>query len=95
MNGAIYQKECLQNKFLRLWMKHKSKALFWPDLAWCHYSKDVPKWYEDIQVQYVKKDMSPPNCPELRPIERFWATMKARLKKRAIPAKTISDFRRK
>lgn len=81
MNSKIYIEECLNkrlNPFIRL---HKSPVKFWPDLASCHYSKDVLTWYESNNIDFITKDMNPPNCPMLRPIEKYWAIVKRMLKK--------------
>jgi hypothetical protein len=37
--------------------------------------------YETNQVDVIPKAMNPPNCPQLRPIEQFWAIVKRKLKK--------------
>ena len=34
------------------------------------------KWYADYKVNFVPKMFNPPNTPELRPIEKYWAIMK-------------------
>lgn len=81
MNGAIYTEECLKKRLLPFIRKHKGSTLFWPDLASCHYSRNVLEWYRANGVNFVPKDMNPPNSPELRPIEKFWAIMKTKLRK--------------
>ena len=30
------------------------------------------KWYRRHQVENVHKIENPPNCPELRPVEKYW-----------------------
>ena len=39
------------------------------------------EWYAVNNVQVVPKDKNPPNTPELRPIEKYWAIVKRHLKK--------------
>ena len=39
------------------------------------------EWYAANNVQVVPKDKNPPNTPELRPIEKYWAIVKRNLKK--------------
>ena len=39
------------------------------------------EWYAANNVQVVPKDKNPPNTPELRPIEKYWAIVKRTLKK--------------
>ena len=38
---------------------------------------------------------NPPNCPELRPIERYWALVKKELKATNKEARDMQDFRNK
>ena len=49
---------------------------FWPDLATCHYAKDTQELYSSLQIPYIPRDSNPPNTPQLRPIEKFWAILK-------------------
>lgn len=93
MNADIYMKECLQKRVLPMIKKHNSETVFWPDLASCHYAAKVVKWYKDNNVNFVAKELNPPNCPELRPIEHYWAIMKAKLRKTARSADTEQQFR--
>ena len=87
MNQDVYIKECLQKRIIPLINQHDSDVLFWPDLASCHYAKKTIAWYEANGVPFVPKTSNPPNCPELRPIETFWALCKRNLKKMRTPAK--------
>lgn len=68
-------------------------TVFWPDLASCHYGKDALEWYAINNVTAVSKSMNPPNSPELRPIETYWALVKQTLKKTENDAKNESDFK--
>lgn len=94
LNSDIYKKECLQKRVLPLIRKHSSRALFWPDLAACHYARHVLDWYRENNVEFVAKMHNPPNCPEIRPIKRFWALMKARLRKQAKPTDNIEQLKK-
>lgn len=80
VNQQIYTQECLQKRLLPLLQQHNISTVFWPDLATSHYGKDAMKWYHDNGVNIVLKDSNPPNCPELRPIERYWGLVKRELK---------------
>ena len=37
-------------------------------------------WYKDNEVDVIPKIVNRPFCPEFRPIERYWAIMKRKLK---------------
>jgi transposase len=95
INGQIYREECLQKRLLPFLRSHRGPTLFWPDLASCHYAKQVMEWYEENDVVVVPKEANPPNAPELRPIEKFWAIMKAKVKKSGKMFKTGDDLKKK
>lgn len=48
------------------------------------------------QLNGVKTTISanPPNCPELRPIEKYWALVKQKLMKTGKSANNVTDFKR-
>lgn len=95
INKDIYIKSCLQKVLLPLYRSHAISPIFWPDLATCHYARATLDWYGAQNITFVSKDQNPPNCPELRPIEKFWAIIKGKLRKEFKPAKNTSDFIRK
>ena len=74
--------------------KHKSSTIFWPDLAAIHFGKSVLKWYEENDVRIVGKNINPPNCPELRPIEIYWTRIKTILRKSGRTARSVDDLRK-
>ena len=45
--------------------------IFWPDLARCHYFRQTVAWMDE-NVNFVPKEINPPNVPQARPIENFW-----------------------
>lgn len=95
INSKIYVEECLEKRLLPFLTKHRVSTFFWPDLASCHYSKATKEWYGANGVVLVPKEANPPNCPELRPIERYWALVKRELKKTKKSAKTDKELIRK
>lgn len=80
INTDIYIKECLKKRLLPFIREHEVSTYFWPDLASCHYSKSAVEWYQKNDVVFVPREANPPNCPELRPIERYWALVKRIMK---------------
>lgn len=94
-NSELYRTECLQKRILPFIRSHNEPVMFWPDLASCHYSKTVLQWYETNGIQFIPKELNPPNCPQLRPIERFWAIMKRKLKVNGSVVKSINELRTK
>lgn len=81
MNSKLYIEECLEKRLLPFIRAHKCPVLFWPDLASCHYSQAVLAWCESHKVVILPNHANPPNWPEFRPIEPFWAIVKRSLKK--------------
>lgn len=95
INTDVYIKECLQKRLLPFLRKHEVSSFFWPDLASCHYSKKAIEWYQTNSVMIVPKEANPPNCPELRPIERYWALVKKQLKATKGSAQNEKEFGKK
>lgn len=95
VNKDVYIKECLQKRLLPLYKSHDIQPIFWPDLATCHYAGQTIQWYNDNQVRFVPKEHNPPNSPEVRPVEKFWAIIKRKLIKSFKPAKNMNDFKKK
>jgi transposase/predicted DNA-binding protein YlxM (UPF0122 family) len=95
INSNIYIEECLKKGLLPLLRSHSVSTFFWPDLASSHYSKATLEWYKANGVNFVPKEANPPNCPELRPIEKYWAQVKRILKETKQVSKNETDFKRK
>lgn len=95
MKTENYLNECLKKRLLPLIRQHDTPGLFWPDLASCHYSKLVLNWMNVEGVHFVPKHLNPPNCPELRPIERFWAIIKRILQKSGAQVSTIKSLKQR
>lgn len=79
INQDIYLKNCVKaglEAFINRFHKN-DKVLFWPDLATCHYAKKVTEYLRKKNIDFVPKDINPPNVPQLRPIEKFWARSKS------------------
>ena len=86
-------KECLQKRLLPF--ISKQGGFFRPDLACCHYSKMALDWCKYNNINFVPKEENPPNCPELRPIERYWALVKRKLKSTKKGTQDMKVFKRK
>jgi hypothetical protein len=95
INKNIYINECLKKRLLPFIQKHNNSALFWPDLATAHYAKDTLNFLKQNDIQIVPKALNPPNIPQCRPIERYWALVKGILRKTGKTASNQQDFLRK
>ena len=50
--------------------------IFWPDLAKAHYAEVTTRYLESQNiVRFVPMGDKPPNEPQARPIENFWANL--------------------
>jgi transposase len=80
IQGLKYISKCLPvlHKFIQKHNKNE-KIVFWPDLASAHYAKDTLVRLEELKVEYVPKEENPPNVPQIRPIEKFWANLKGKV----------------
>lgn len=94
IKGENYRKECLEKRLFPLYQKHVMSPLFWPDLASAHYAADTLNLLKSNRIDFVKKEHNPPNCPNLRPIERYWAIMKRLLLSDGQELSTIEDFKK-
>lgn len=93
IGGEVYRKECIQKRLLTLYRKNKHSPLFWSDLASAHYSAKTLELLNSKNVDFVQKRDNPPNCPELRPIERYRAITKRYLIKDGQKVKTVEEFK--
>lgn len=59
----------------------RRQVKFLPVLASRHCSNSTLEWYTDNAVDVVPKNINPPNCPELRPIEFYRVITKNKLSK--------------
>lgn len=77
INADIYIGQCLP-KLKQFIEKHhgRDEIMFWPDLASCHYAKKTLNWLTEQNIPFVPKKDNPPNVPQARPIENFWAVLK-------------------
>lgn len=77
VDSGVYISKCLP-KLVQFINKHHSgdDIMFWPDLASCHYSKQSTDWLKAQNIPFVPKADNPPNVPQARPIENFWANLK-------------------
>ena len=81
MKGDIYRKDCIQKILYPFLQKYHrdGRYYFWPDLASCHYAKETLNLLKSLKINYIPRDSNPPNSPQLRPIETFWARLKGKV----------------
>lgn len=96
VNSETYIKDCLP-KVKKLIEKHYQDGnyIFWPDLASSHYSKLSLQSMNDLSIKVVPKDSNPPNVPQLRGIERFWAFLKEKVYANGWIAQDIGELIKK
>jgi transposase len=76
LNSQSYIDSCL-SKLLQFVREHHANddIMFWPDLASCHYSRDTQNWLRQHHIPFLPKNDNPPNLPQARPTEDFWAVL--------------------
>lgn len=92
LNHLFYINEYLQNRVFPIIRSHHSPVKFWTDLASCHYAGLTKGWYEGKNVDAIPVEHNPPNSPQLRPIEHYWAIVKRKLKKDCRAATDIKSM---
>ncbi|KAF2885528.1 hypothetical protein ILUMI_20678 [Ignelater luminosus] len=96
LTADIYLKECLKKQLLPFLLKHhnKEEILFWSDLATCRYAKVCLEILTQEKLEFIGKHENPPNAPQARGIEKFWALCKQRYSEQKNTAKNIGGFKR-
>ena len=79
VTSEVYRTKCLPvlKKFIDRF--YKGNIIFWPDLASAHYARRTLEELDALKIPYVARENNPPNAPQLRPIEDFWAILKRRV----------------
>lgn len=97
VNAVTYQRKCIQQRLLPFLHLHHQDGqyLFWPDLASSHYAASTLRLLDQHNVKIVSKEMNPPNCPQLRPIEDFWGMLKQLVYANGWSAKSHEQLRRR
>jgi len=94
VNAEIYLNECIKKRLVKFINKYHKEDIyvFWPDLASSHYAHTTLEEFKRLNIKVVPKDSNPPNVPQLRPIEKFWAILKIDVYKDVWTAKTIPEL---
>ena len=97
INVNTYINECLKKRLLPFVreMHEDDNYVFWPDLASAHYAKKTQDWLKSENIEFVQKIQNPPNLPQARPIETFWAILSARVYSGGWSAKTTYQLIRR
>lgn len=93
VNAQVYNDKCLPalRKFIEKYHQEE-KIIFWPDLASSHYAKRTIENLKNNKIDFVPKEMNPPNVPQLRPIETFWANLKRKVYENGYRAKNVDSL---
>ena len=81
LTGQIYRDQCIQQYLVPFLDKYHQDGdfYFWPDLASAHYAHETTDLLRSLDIPFVPKSSNPPNSPQVRPIEQFWAILKERV----------------
>lgn len=92
VNGERYRQHFLPKVVQFIAEKHKNKKIsFWPDLASSPSLAEMSR----LNIPFVPKDQNPPNLPQLRPIEDFWANLKRKVYSNSYRPKTLKNLKDK
>lgn len=96
INSDTYLKECIKKRLIPFIKRYNSvdSILFWPDLATSHYAGKVTEYLMQQNIDFVPKTKNPPNVPQARAIEQFWAICKQRYSKHNKMPKNLAGFKR-
>lgn len=96
LNAERYIDRCLSKLLQFLNTNHANdQIMFWPDLASCHYARITRDWYEANNINFVPKVDNPPNLPQARPIEDFWALLSRKVYNNGWEAQNQEQLRRR
>ena len=95
MDAKTYSKECLNKRLVPFLKKHHSDGqyILRPDGATAHYEKLAINAYNHNNIKYLKRNENPPNVPQLRPIEKFWAHLKRKVYANDWKGKNLSQLK--
>lgn len=96
VNAVVYIRDCLP-KLLNFINQHHADGnyMFWPDLASAHYARATREWLEARNIPYVPRIDNPPNVPQARPIETFWARLAQKVYENGWEARNEQQLRQR
>jgi transposase len=97
VNAQVYLNECISKRLILFinQLHEKDNVVFWPDLASSHYARIVTTFLTEKGIPFVQRDKNPPNLPQCRPIENFWANLKSVVYEDGWEAATIPQLKRR
>ena len=95
VNQDVYLEQCIKKRLEPMIKKYYSDGnyVFWPDLASSHYANQVQNYLIEKNIRYVAKFDNPANVPKARPIEDFWANLKAKVYEGDWKAKNLDQLK--
>ena len=95
LTAEEYLKECLIKRLLPFIEKYhrNSNIVFWADMATIHYANIVLNWFRENDISFIEKKVNLANCPQARPIEKFWSLCKLEYSKTSKPSKSLVGFK--
>lgn len=97
VNAEVYLRECIIKRLIPFinQLHDVDNIVFWPDLASSHYARTVTEFLTDNGIPFVQKGTNPPNLPQCRPIENFWAHLKRAVYEDGWEATTIRQLKQR
>lgn len=96
IDAERYINNCL-NKLVDFVHQHHvgDDIMFWPDLASCHYARATQNYLHQNNIPFVPRQDNPPNLPQARPIEDFWALLSRKVYDGGWQAENEEQLRRR
>ena len=97
MDMELYCKKCIRPRLQNFIKKHHSDGnyIFWADLATSHTGGTTTRFLRKLKIPYIPVFENPPNVPQMRPIETFWALLKRKVYSKGWKAKNINCLQRR
>lgn len=94
VTANLYCERCLPKLVDFINLHHPDdEIIFWPDLASSHYARVTTQWLEEHNIPFVPRAHNPPNVPQARPIETFWALLTQKVYENGWEAQTGDQLR--
>ena len=93
-NANVYINKCLRPNLAPFIKEHYNvdNYIFWTDIAIAHYAKVITKYLEFQSITFFQMNYNPPNVPQMRPIETFWANLSLKVYDKGWQAQTKTQL---
>ena len=85
--------DCVKQRLVSFLGEHHADGDYffwqiWSGLDSCHYANETQDFFIKLEIPFIPRGSNPFNSPQVRPIERFWEILKAKVNDGGWEAKT-------